>query len=124
MRAVRFQIVDLGKNPAQAADIHRLTAQTPLSHKQSQERQDFLGAAKRESWDENGPLAFEGAFDGARQPFDLALAVEARGERAIATSRFHQEHLGLEAPETCRFQNSLIVKTNVAGIEEGFFLTT
>src|SRR5262249_19519884 len=60
--------------------------------------------------------------DRLRQPFDLARTGKARRERAIASRRFHQKHVGLHILEARGLQDSLIVETNVPGVKESLSL--
>ena len=84
--------------------------------------EDFLVSAERKNGNHDGTLARPHPLDGLGQTFRLGFARDARRDFAVATSRFHDEDVGLHIFKPRGLQNGLIMKTDIAGIEEGLFL--
>ena len=53
---------------------------------------------------------------------DFAFAREARRHFPVAARGFHDEHVGLHVIEARPAQEGLVAETDIAGVEESFFL--
>src|SRR5205814_6570111 len=91
-------------------------------HKQSEQGQDFLCPAEREGWNEHATFAFEDAVERGGEPLDFVLTRKAGWHFPVAARGLHNEHVGLYLIEARPAQEGLVAETDIAGIEEGFFL--
>ena len=118
VRAVGFQVVNFGEDPAQTANVDGLLLELARLEGQRQRREDLLRAAQREGGNEHAALALKCGADGSDEPLELGLAAEVRGRGAAAARGFHDQDIGFHILETRSLEDGLIPKAHVAGVEE------
>src|SRR6266404_3295377 len=84
MRAMRFEVVNLGEDAAQAADIDRLGAQLSFTYKDREQGEDFLRASQGEGRDKDRAVSVEHSANRLTEPFNLALAGKAGRQIPVA----------------------------------------
>ena len=75
---MRLLVVNLGEDPAQAADVDRLARDVPGAHHQRQFGEDFLGAAQGEGGHQDAAAAGQNPLNGGGQALDFLFAGESR----------------------------------------------
>ena len=123
VRPVGLEVVDLGEDPAEASDVHRLLAQLPGTHQQGQQGEDLLGATQGEGGDQDRALPGQNPVDPVGQSLQLVIAVEVRGQLTRTAGGFHDQHVGTYALEIGGPEQRLVVEAHVAGVEERLLST-
>ena len=122
VRAVRFEIVNLGEHATESADVDRLLFEFAVAYEQGEQCQDFLSATERERRDHHATFFLDGFMDGGDETVHFSGASDAFGNDFVPARGFHDEHVSFDAIETRGAENGLIVKANVAGVEHGCLL--
>src|SRR5689334_13237698 len=123
MSAVRLKIINLSENTAKSPDKDWLPSQIPCAHFKREHGKNFLGAAERENGDEHAAITLEYGINGFGEPVHLRLARKPGRDLLIAAGGFHNQNIGLNILEARGLKNSLVVKTNIAGVEEALVIT-
>src|SRR3954468_5052047 len=123
MSAVRLKIINLSENTAKSSDKDWLPSQIPGAHLKGEHGENLLGAAERENGDEHAAITLAYGINGFGEPVHLRLPRKPGRDLFIAASGFHNQNIGLNILEAGGFKNCLIVKTNIAGVEEALVIT-
>ncbi len=116
--AVGFEVVDLGENAPEAADVDGLRFEAAGVGEEGEEGEDFLGAAEGEGGDQDRGFTFEGGEEGLGEAFDFLFAAEVGGKLAVAAGGLEDEDVGLDVLEPGAFEDRLVAEGDIAGVEE------
>src|SRR5258706_7003861 len=122
--AMRLQIINLGKHPAETSNIDRLSFQLAFGHEQCEQRKYFLSASEGECGNQHGAFSFKHAPNGCAQALDFRFTRKLRRQLTISACRFHYQHVRFYIFEARFTQEGLIMETNVTSIEKRFLLAT
>ena len=112
--SVGLQIVDLGEDPSQPSDVHRLFPKFSRPHEQGKVGEDLLGSPQRKGRDKYRAFAGQNPVNSLGQTLQFLISTEIGGQLTSSPSGFHHQHIGSYPLEIRAAEEGLVVKTDIA----------